>query len=178
MDRRELEGLLAFTVVFSAAMVIATAVGRSGLAPLALAPSSAPVSPSQVSPPVATGCRPVPLFPGSVATVVPQHSVRAATAVEALRPGGPAIVPLEARLVRARDSLGRGLSVFEFYRRRMYPVDFGLLPSELRRFIGVRTHGPVDSPPAVYLATGAAVVIRVAPDGDATLLVFGCAAQA
>ncbi len=90
--------------------------------------------------------------------------------MEALRPGESAIVPLEARLVRARDSLGEGLSVFEFYGRRMEPVDFGLLPSGLRWFIGVRTHGPVDSPPAVYLSTGAAVVIRVAPNGDATLL--------
>ncbi len=174
MDRRELQGLVAFAVVFSAAVVIATAVGRPGRAPLASLSSSSPVS-RPLSPPGATGCRPAPLFPESVPTALPQHSGRAATAVEALSPGEPAIAPLEAWLVRARDSLGKGLSVFEFYRQRMEPVDFGLLPSGLRRFIGVRTHGPVDSPPAVYLSMGAAVVIRVAPDGDATLLVLGCA---
>ncbi len=175
MDRRDLQGLVAFAVVFTAAVVIATVVGRPAPIPLAQPPLTAPVSPPQVSPPAATGCRSVPLFPGSVPTALPQHSGHAAAAVEALQPGGPAIAPLEARLVLAQDSLGKGRSVFEFYEKRMQSVDFGLLPSGLRRFIGVRTHGPVDSPPAVYLSRGAAVVIRVAPDGDATLLVLGCA---
>jgi len=89
-------------------------------------------------------------------------------------PGVPPVTKME------RFSLGRSMwlgggdlaTVFGFYSARMRPIGFAAMSESVRREIGVRPTGTVDSPPLLYVNRTGAALIQGSNSGVVRLTLF------
>ncbi len=154
----ERRGTLAFMVLFAASIALALVAPEGG-------PGGGGLP-----------CRPVgpPIFPGAGPVAVPSDTTAVMSEVSRLGLT-PALGEAEAWLVPAGAWLGTGRDILAFYERRMTPVTFDDMSRSLRELLGLRPTGSIDSPPLLYVKEGVALLIRMAPNDDATLLVMSCA---
>lgn len=176
----ERQGLAVFLLVAAVAIALPLAVRNSGegggseRAASSPTPSPAPTP----SPSLGGGCASlgVPVFRGAEPGRLPSNAADLHTAVNDL---GllPPLTEAGAWQVDAETWLappGHGRVIFDWYARRMEPVDFRDLGTGLRKLLGVRPRGPVDSPPMLYVNDRGAVLVLVDPRANATLLLMGC----
>ena len=117
-------------------------------------------------------CTSVPRYPAAlrVEQRMDQRLLQALGAV----PGVPPVTKME------RFSLGRsawlggdGLpTVFGFYAARMRPIGFAAMSASVRREIGVRPTGSVDSPPLLYVNRTSAALVQGSNSGVVRLTLF------
>lgn len=198
-DRREGWATVAFVSLSTAVLVLAllvrggteSAAGASGPGPLVapavpvepVTPSSHPDPPRGDETPVPEGeeQQPPPRTPGPCERVVPVFAPRGlvwnpAAPMELVRaltrlPEFPAFSDRQTLRYRSDEWIGEdGEHVFSFYERRMEPIDFWEMPADLRRLIGVRARGEIDSPPLLYVGRRGAVLLQfMGGDGLVTL---------
>ena len=121
--------------------------------------------------------------PAQVCARVPQYA--AARRIEQQRnpallraldsvPGMPLVTRMERFSLGHSAWLGDGRvpDVFRFYGARMHPVGFEEMSPAVRRAIGVRPTGSVDSPPLLYTNRTGAVMVQGLPGGAVRLTLF------
>jgi hypothetical protein len=117
-------------------------------------------------------CPAVPLYP--TAQRVPQERdrllLRAVNRVHDV----PVVTRMERFSLGHEAWLGGGRlpDVFTFYVRRMEPIGFELMPAPVRREIGVRPSGEVDSPEVLYANPAGAALVQARPGGEMRLTLF------
>jgi hypothetical protein len=176
----ERQGLVVFLVLGAAAILFPLSVRNFGgidRSERAAATPAVSLTPTP-SPSIGGGCSSLglPVFRGAEPGRLPTHAADLATAVNNL---GllPQLTETGAWRVDAETWLappGRGRVIFDWYEQRMEPVDFRDLGTELRKLLGVRPRGSVDSPPMLYVDEHGAVLVLVSPRANATLLLMGC----
>jgi hypothetical protein len=116
----------------------------------------------------------IPIFPGATPTgqAALDRSVVNAINALGLAPRLRAGVMLRAPVGTWTAGMQHGKDLLSFYARRMRPVDFWDMTRRLRRLIGVRPGGTVDSPPLLYASSDGAVLLRPHPDGTLDLVLL------
>jgi hypothetical protein len=120
-------------------------------------------------------CTSVPRYPTAVR--VEQHpDQRLLGALGALGtiPSVPPVTKMERFSLGRSTWLGGGdlATVFGFYSTRMRPIGFAAMSESVRREIGVRPTGTVDSPPLLYVNRTGAALVQGSDSGVVRLTLF------